>query len=121
MSIARTVLSIFTGRPRTDGLAPVSPQTIARATAAPEPARPPVRETESPAVTAMRMELQQLRLLKTPDGNAEAVRQLRESEALRAEIADQLTVLQDANESLTAELRAANTELRKLRERGAGA
>jgi hypothetical protein len=75
-----------------------------------EPARVPaptaaVAESPSPAEMALRLEVQQLRLVKTPDGNAELARRLRASEAARATLDERLASLQLANESLSAELR----------------
>lgn len=145
MSIVETVMSIFAGRPRPDGLPPVSPETITRAEATaagasqataavaalgptaparpvPTPAllakprvptAPAVREAENPAVAALRLEVQQLRLMKTPDGNRAMAARLRESQAARRALAARLSGLQTANESLNLELRTANTKLRE--------
>ncbi|MDX2566054.1 hypothetical protein PV413_23845 [Streptomyces scabiei] len=77
------------------------------------PVAPAVREDESPAVTALRLEVQQLRLLRTPEGALSLANRLRESEAARAALDERLSGLQTANESLTAELSSANTRLRQ--------
>jgi hypothetical protein len=129
MSIVETVMSIFAGRPRPDGLPPVSPETITRAeataseasqaaaaVAALGPARPvptpallakprvptapAVREEESPAVAALRLEVQQLRLIKTPDNQ-------------RA-LADRVCELQEANDALSRELQDAALQNERL-------
>lgn len=122
MSIVETVMSILAGRPRPDGLPPVSPETITRAEAAvaalgpsaparpvPTPAllakprvptAPAVREEESPAVAALRLEVQQLRLIKTPDNQ-------------RA-LADRVCELQEANDALSRELQDAALQNERL-------
>lgn len=72
------------------------------------------REEESPAVTALRMEVQQLRLLRTFAGNRELAARLWRSETARAALDTRLSDLQTANESLTAQVRESALENERL-------
>lgn len=137
MNPVHSVLARLIGRPLPESLPPVSPQTVARAetsaadedraaaalgaTTPPRPtptllAKPPtsaVGEAESPGVTALRLEVQQLRLLRTPAGTRALAVRLQASESDRAALDQRVLDLQAANESLTEELRAANTRRRE--------
>lgn len=133
------LLARFTGSPLPETLPPVSPQTVtqARTSAADEgrttdvgPATlsratpallarrtvaqaPAAVEGESPAVTALRLEAQQLRLLRTSAGARELAARLSRSESARAALDQRVLDLQAANESLTAERKDMATRLRE--------
>lgn len=141
MNVVHALLARFTGSPSPETLPPVSPQTAARARTStvdegqekdptppaalpsrPTPAllarrpvaQPPaVVEGESPAVTALRLEVQQLRLLRTDAGSRELAARLSRLQSAHAELDQRVLDLQAANESLTAELRTANLQLRE--------
>jgi hypothetical protein len=115
MNVLKAAVAAFTGRPLAATLPAVSPETIARAETEAKPDDQAVAElgAEGPAVTALRLEVQQLRLLKMPAGNYELARQLRETRSRCVQQADRLEELQTLNESLTRELRAANDALRQ--------
>lgn len=125
MNIVHALLARFVGAPTPDALPAVSPQTVTRATtptaAAPAPvpapaAEPstPVREEESPAVTALRVEVQMLRLMKTDRGRLDLLAQLRQSEAARRALEARLSELQTANEDLTRGAREVALENERL-------
>ncbi|TQE35448.1 hypothetical protein [Streptomyces ipomoeae] len=109
MNVTRAVFARFTGRAPAAALPEPAP---AITPPTPAPVAKPEPDRESPAMAAMRLELQQLRLLKAPDGNAQMARLLRESQTARRQLQAQLSALQTANESQARELRETKTRLR---------